>query len=455
MLGSGELLARIIAFAVTAVLTRRIGAAAFGELAFASAITGYALLVPHLALGDLASRAVARDPDRAGQLAASATRVRLVVAVVGMLVVILVAWVAPISPTVAALMVVGSLGALPQALNVTWAYKALERTFRISLGLALAQVVTLLLVLVLVNGPGDLLRVPVAQVLGEVALTIFLLPMMVIGWRASSFQEGLTVLRGASAVVVWRMFRALIVTADMVMLGFLAEASELGYYSAAYRVCFLLTAIAASAHVVFQPALMRAGSDALRASVVLSDALWMAAAIGLPLVVGGGIVGPDLLALLFGDAYRAGGDAFRLLLVAMGFLFVHGALSGSFLARNELGLQVRLVGVAAALNIGLNAVFIPTHGIVGASVATVAAEGLTLLGCLVMLRRWGYRLRIRHLVGPLIGVVGMATALVAMPQAWHVLTRIGVAAAVYIGLMLLTRGSHPNMRMNADNALTG
>lgn len=372
-----------------------------------------------------------------------------------MLVVILVAWAAPISPTVKALMVVGSLGALPQALNVTWAYKALEQTGRISIGLGLGQLVALLLVLVLVHGPSDLIRVPVAQVLGEVALTVFLLPMIVIGWRASSFKEGLTVLRGANAAVVARMFRALIVTADMVMLGFLAEASELGYYSAAYRVCFLLTAIAASAHVVFQPALMRAGTDALRASVVLSEALWMASAIGLPLVVGGGIVGPDLLALLFGDSYRAGGDAFRLLLVAMGLLFVHGALSGSFLARNELGLQMRLVGVAAALNISLNAVLIPSHGIVGASVATVAAEGLTLVGGVVMLRRWGCRLRIRYLVGPLFGVGGMAAALIAMPLTWHVLTRISLAAFVYIGLMLATRGSHPNMRMNSDNALTG
>lgn len=62
-LTSGELASRAVAFAVTGLLTRRLGADGFGELAFATAVAGYALLVPIQSLQDYASRQVSRSPE--------------------------------------------------------------------------------------------------------------------------------------------------------------------------------------------------------------------------------------------------------------------------------------------------------------------------------------------------------------------------------------------------------
>jgi len=445
-LGSGELLARVVAFAVTATLTRRIGAAGFGELAFASAIAGYLLLVPHLALGDLAGRAVARAPDSAGRIVASVTRVRLAVAGVGIVVVCLLALVLPVSPTVRALIFVSALSAVPQALNAAWGYKALERTGRIGLGLTLGQLVTLGLVLAVVHDPEHLIRVPVAQAFGEVAIALLLLPLVVVTWRAGNWQEGIRLLRGAKAAVLGRMLRTLIVTADMVMLGFLADASKVGLYSAGYRVCFLLTAIAASAHVVFQPALMRAHEDASRAASVLTDALWVAWTVGLPLIVGGVVVAPDLLSLLFGEPFREGHLAFRILLVSIGFLFIHGAVAGSFLARNQLALHARIFGAAAVLNLLLNAFLIRSIDIVGAALATATAEGLILTCSFVMLYRWNWLPRLRPLLNPTLAAIGMLVGLAVMPPDWHVLLRISLAGMIYVALVLIGGGVPPQLR---------
>lgn len=445
-LGSGELLARVVAFAVTATLTRRVGAAGFGELAFATAITGYLLLVPNLALGDLAGRAVARAPDSAGRIVASVTRIRLVVAGAGVVVVGLLALVLPVSPTVRALIVLSALSALPQAVNAAWGYKALERTARIGLGLTLAQLVTLAWVLAFVHDPQDVLRVPVAQALGEVAIAVILLPVVVVAWRAGSLREGIRLLRGANAAVLGRMLRTLIVTADMVMLGFLADASKVGLYSAGYRVCFLLTVIASSAHVVFKPALMRAHEDAVRASSVLTDALWVSWAVGLPLVVGGIVVAPDLLALLFGEPFREGYLAFRILLVSIGFLFLHGAVAGSFLARNQLALHARIFGAAAVLNLLLNALLIRTIDIVGAALATATAEGLILICSIVVLYRWNWRPRLRQLLNPLLAVIGMLIGLAVMSPEWHVLVRITLAGVIYVALLLIGGGVPSRLR---------
>lgn len=439
-LGAGEVATRVVAFAVAAILTRRIGAAGFGDLAFATAITSYLFLAPHLALGELAGRAVARSPERAGPIVASVTRVRLFVTGLGLLAVCILAVILPLSPTLKALLVLGSLGAVPQVFNVSWAYKALERTGRVGTGLILGQVILLVLVLVFVHAPGDLLRIPVLQAVAEAGMALLLIPLVLAGWSSGNVRDGLQLLRGAGAAVTNRMLRTLIITADMVMLGFLADASEVGLYAAGYRVCFLLMAIASSAHVVYQPALMRAYGDAKQASAVLTDALGLVWVIGLPLVAGGMLVAPDLLAFLFGEPFRAAHPSLRILLLSIGFLFVHGVFAGAFLARHQLGLQARIVAVAAGLNLVLNAILIPSMGIVGAATATAAAEGVILAFSVVVLYRSHWRPGLRPLLRPAIAVMGMAVGLVTMPTAWEVLVRIGIAGLIYCGLLIATGG---------------
>jgi len=61
-LGGGEILARLVAFATTTVLARRLGPEGFGILGFASALCGYFALAVGGGLNDLAARDVARHP---------------------------------------------------------------------------------------------------------------------------------------------------------------------------------------------------------------------------------------------------------------------------------------------------------------------------------------------------------------------------------------------------------
>ncbi|MEO5824783.1 MAG: flippase [Gemmatimonadales bacterium] len=438
-LASGELASRAVGFAVTAMLTRRLGADGFGELAFAVAVAGYVLLVPVLSLQEFGSREVSRSPTQASHAIASVTLVRLLVAMCGVGVLALFAVLMPMAPHLKWLIVISGLAMVPTALNAGWGYKALEQTARPGASLVLLQVVSFVGVFTMVHGPGDLLRVPVIQAVGEVAAAALLLPLLWQGWPTASLKAGIALVRGASPMVVNRLLRAIVVAADVVMLGVLTESAQVGLYSAAYRVCFLLTAIAASAHIVFQPALMRAHDDAPRASKVLTDSTLVAGALGLPLVAGGIIVAPDLLGFLFSAPFRDATAAFRLLLLAMGMLFLHGTMNSAFLARHRLGAQTAVIGAAAFLNVVLNAVLIPTWGILGASLATVAAEGLILVGSVVVLRGWNWQIDYRVLAKPAFAASAMALLLLALPG-WHVMIRIIGGAVTYVGVLMLIGG---------------
>lgn len=429
----------------TALLTRRLGASGFGELAFATAITTYLVLVPNAALQNLGSRAVARAVGDAPRIVASVTKVRLAFSAVAITAVSLLAFALPWSATIKALIALSGLAIVPQALNAAWGYKALERTLPVGLALATAQLVYLLAVLGFVHRSEDLLRVPVAQAAGELCAAGMLLALVCKGWRSSSFREGVVILRGAGTVVTNGLLRAVIVTADIVLLGLLASSEQVGLYSAAYRVCFLLAAIAASAHIVFQPSLIRAHDDPARASSVLSGAIWMACAVGLPLVAGGIIVAPDLLALLFGEPYRAAHLAFRILLASSLLLFLHGTMTAAYLARHRLGLQTAVLGSAAAVNLGLNVILIGPLGIVGAAVATVSAELVILIGSATILFHWHWRPDLRVVAKPVLAATGMSVGLLLWPDGWHVIFRIGAGGLAYLGLLALIGGTPPQL----------
>lgn len=438
-LTSGELASRAVAFAVTAMLTRRLGADGFGELAFAAAVAGYVLLVPIMSLQDYAGREVSRSPEGASRVIGSVTIVRLVIAVFGVGVLALIAVLLPVALRVKWLIVISGIAMVPVAANTGWGYKALERTARPGVSLVLVQLVYGLGVLTMVHGPADLVKVPAVQAAGELAAAVLLLPLLRQGWPTASLRAGLAMVRGASPILVNRLLRAIVVAADLVMLGLMVESAQVGLYSAAYRVCFLLTAIAASAHIVFQPALMRAHEDAAKASGILTDSTLVSGTLGLPLVVGGIIVAPDLMGFLFSEPFREATPAFRMLLLAMGMLFLHGTMNSAFLARHRLSAQTAVIGAAALLNVALNAVLIPEWGIFGASLATVAAEGLILVGSIFVLRGWQWRVDYRVLARPTAATCMMALVLLAVPGL-HVLVRIIGGALTYVSVLALSGG---------------
>lgn len=431
-LGAGEVGARGIAFIATALLARRLGPDAFGVLGFATAVVSYFITTANAGLQDVASREVARRREDAARIAAGVVRVRLWLGVACLLLVGALAMLLPKPATVRAVVALSALSLLPLALNTAWVYKALGRTRWVSLGLIVGQGVFAATAVLLIHGPSDLLRVPILQALGELATALLLIPLLRGVWRSGSFRDGVATLRGTGIITVSRLLRTLIVTSDVVLLSFLTDDHQVGLYSAAYRVCFLLTAVATAAHVVFLPSLTETHDDKAAGGEVLTRSLWLSWTVSLPLVVGGMILAPDLLVLLFGPEFGAGGDAFRLLLFSILLLFLHGTLHNLFLVRDRLALETAIIAGAAAGNVMLNLLLIPAHGIIGSALATVVAEAMILAAGACVVAQWGWRPDLRPLARPAIAAAAMGTVLFLIPAAVHVTVRTALGGLVYV-----------------------
>ena len=227
----------------------------------------------------------------------------------------------------------------------------------------------------------------------------------------------------------------LVLSFDVVLLGLLGKRADVGYYTAAYRVCFLVLGIQVALYAAYLAAAARADGPAALGRVV-SRSLALASAVSLPILVGGFLVAEPLMTLLFGPAFAVGAPLLRWLLVSISFALGHEAFSGALLASGATRRELAITGTAAAVNVSANLLVIPAYGASGAAMVTAATEGMALLLFISAGRqaRWG--VRVGGIVPSLAATAIMAGALLLVGSGPHVLIRIGMAAAVYVVALL-------------------
>jgi O-antigen/teichoic acid export membrane protein len=448
-LSGGDVLSRVIAFAGTAYLTRKLGPAGFGVIGFALALRSYFALVTTGGSDSMAAREVARRPSDAPAIAASVILVRLVFALLAMGAMAMIAWLID-KPLVTKLVIVLSgLSFLTLAVDTSWAYKGLERNRPVAVSMILGQTLFVVLVLLFVRGPGDVVYVPVAQFTGEVVaasvLTMVLLRVGTVKWH---FSEGLRILRSSGNLLASQILRTLIFNFDVLLLGLLLGEKPVGLYVAPYRFCFLLLAIAAAIQASYLPAFTRAAAvGPVALGQITKRAIAFSAAVSAPLVVGGMIVARPLLWTLFGPDYVDGTGAFRLLILSIGLIFLHGHLHSIFIVRDQTFRQMLIITAGTALNIALNFLLIPAWGITGAAASTVTAEGLILLLLLLVICRTGVRFSADGVCRPVVAAAMMGAVLLGLRIGGNLALSMAVGSAVYVAALVLLRGIPEDVRL--------
>ena len=164
---------------------------------------------------------------------------------------------------------------------------------------------------------------------------------------------------------------------DQVMLGKIASNEAVGNYAAAVRFSevwhFLPVAICAS---VF-PAIFRAKSQGKKQYYKKLQQLydlmaWLSLAIALPMV----FLAIPLMSSLLGEGYSEAGKILVWHIWASPFVFLGVASSQWLVAENFTKFAFVATLTGAITNILLNLWLIPTHGTVGAAIATIIAHAV-------------------------------------------------------------------------------
>lgn len=441
-LGGGEILARVIAFAGTAYLARKLEPAGFGIVGFATALFSYFQFAVAAGFQDIGAREVARRPQEAPDLAAAAIVVRMVLAVAALAALSVIAWCLDKPQTVKLVVILTGLSLFSLALDTSWVYKGLERNRPVGWALILGQALYAGIILLFIHSPADVARVPLAQFCGELGaaagLTIPLLRRRKIkpDWRA-----GWAIFRASWLPALTRLLRTLLFTFAVLVLGFMLDEKAVGLYTAPYRICFLLLSLAAAIQVSYLPAITRAAAQGkAQAAAMTGRAIHLAVTVAMPLVGGGMVLAAPLLKVTFGAGYPDGAPAFRFLLASVGCIFIFGAIHNLLLAYDRLRVELLIMAIVAGLNVALNLVLIPRYGLAGAGAVAALGEVIALGLGLAAVWRLGVKPDLRMLWRPLTAAALMGAGLALLGPHRGLTARLIAGAAIYLLALAALRG---------------
>lgn len=184
--------------------------------------------------------------------------------------------------------------------------------------------------------------------------------------------------------------------ADQWLIGTMVGSKELGIYSVAVAWAELLFYVPGVIVAIQRPDLVRARTPETAAGIaarVLRRAMFLAVAAGAGLF----LAAPVLCETIFGQEFTSSVDDLRILSLAAVGIVALELLTNALVAQNFPGRAAAAIGVAFVATISLDLLLIPSHGGLGAAIATTSAYTLGAVAAVYLFRK-ALRGKLRDLV---------------------------------------------------------
>ncbi|MCL2504007.1 MAG: flippase [Coriobacteriia bacterium] len=451
----------VLAFIMTVIMPRYLGADGFGRFYTALSLTGVMSILVEFGLDSLVAREVARRKEEAGRYLLGAGIIKVVLWVVASIILGIVVRVIgyPAETQIATLILAISVLFTAIATLLIAILQANDRMRWIAVSTMLEKIIYVVFgVAVLVMGKG-VIAIAVVTLVSLVAATVLDF------WWFSRLSEGNSLRLGSKSVDVKELFiralpffsvlffGAIYFRLDVVFLSLLASEKAVGIYGAAYRL-FQTTYILPEAFLFsFFPLFSRLSpSKGGGLEVAAQKSFDILMLIGLPLAAGTCVLSRELIGTLYGaKEYADSIMIMQVLAVAIALMYANGVFVQLLIATDRQKRLAVTAGVAAALNVASNLVLISVFGALGAAMATVLTELLVIVMNFSFLPpelrrrlRFGATVRIALSAAAMAGVLllskGLAKTLIPGVPGFFVLLALVVAGiATYFAAVLVLR----------------
>jgi O-antigen/teichoic acid export membrane protein len=439
----------ILAFVMTVMMPRYLGATGFGRLYLAMSLTGIASIVVEFGLNSLVAREVSKHREQAMRYLVNAGVLKTALWAISCVVLAVVVQVAhyPAETQIAvALLAVSVLFAALSSLVVA-VLQSDDRMRWIALATIVEKIVYVGLgVAALVLGYG-VLAIAAVTALGSAAgfaLDIWWLRRLAAEKDLTSGGHGIdvrTLFVKALPFFSVLVFGAIYFRVDVVIMSLLASDDVVGYYGAAYRL-FQTTYILPDAFLfaffpLFCRLAAREGDDAL--SVAAQKGIDLLMLVGLPIAVGICALSEGIIRTLYGTGFDSSILVLRVLSVAIVLMYANGVFVQLLIATNRQKKLAVTAMIAAVFNLSVNFALVPALGGVGAAIATVATEALVIVVNGFFLPRDLFR-RLSFVAPAKALAASLVMAAVLWPLGgWNVFVLVPIGVLVYGVAILVLR----------------
>jgi O-antigen/teichoic acid export membrane protein len=450
-MSAATLFAQVIGFFMLAVIARRLGPQDVGSYSFALTLMSYFAIPANFGIGALATRELARNPDRAHTLLGEMMVLQGVLCLAPYALLVGLAPVLAADATSQGLIPIVGLTFTIEAASLGFVLYGFQR-FGIMAVARVAGAVTFAVLVYFFVHENDTTPLAWIHLTGVAATSVV---TAAAAWRlagppqltarirdlARFFRAGIPL--GISAVMI-----SIYYTVDALLIGYLRSTEEVGQYAIAYRIPLAILAFATLWGSILFPhfsALAQRSRQEVREQIGYFASLALVAS--LPMLAGTLVVGEQLIPGLFGIEFEAAGTPFIVLMFAAALVPFSINWAAGAVSMGDDRHQAYAVTLGAIVNLGANLIVIPEYGMTGAAVTTVAAEVVVFVYLI-----WRIKVLVGHPSLDLdrIGRAAAATAVMVLvlellvPGSWTAGSKVGVGVVVFLACALPLRIVQPS-----------
>lgn len=368
-----------VAVISTVYLARVLGPEGFGRISLAFAFVQFFLILSAMGLDTIGVREVARNKDRVKEYAGQIITLKFFLA--SLLFIVLVASIPILNRPAETnrLLFIYSLVLFPSALFFEWTWQGLERMGNIGVSKIIRQSLYMLFLLVLVKDRGDINFVPVIFVAVNILYAVILYGIFLKKYGKVRLTVNIdswkTLLKNSTPIGVALLLAIMIYSMGTIFLGFFRSDSEVGYYNAAFQVIsFMLMFLCVFFDALFPTISNLYLTSREKMEKVLTVSGKIVFLVVAPITVGGTVLAPKIMDLLFGNKYNEGVIGLQILMWVICLVAANSIYARGLLAGNMQNYYLKVVFLQTFVLIVLDAILVIPFGIVGATIATLCAE---------------------------------------------------------------------------------
>ena len=233
----------------------------------------------------------------------------------------------------------------------------------------------------------------------------------------------------------------LMINTDILIIGNLLSAEDVGLYSAADRIIQILYVLPSMVVGGILPTFSRlAFTDNSKMRLTMENVIALLLLVAIPISVGGFLFGEEIIALLFGNSYAGAASSFQILALTLMFNFPAVILSSAIFAYNRQRALIVNAAVAGGANVVLDLILIPSMGIFGSAIATFSAQIFSNIYLWNKMKSINYFKVWPYLKKVVIATVVMAIFILAT-KGLHLGIGFGIPVAIliYFGILLFLK----------------
>jgi O-antigen/teichoic acid export membrane protein len=434
---------RLFGFVAMVYLARLLAIEGLGQVRYGFAFLSYALLLANPGLTTIGAREVAKNKTPRNTLE-EIMGLKIALSCIIFVLFVIGLYLIPGHDLTKKIIFFYLLSLFPFGVLLEFVFQGKEEMEYIGISRLLQYGVYVLFLLLLLKSAEHIIMVPVAFLIGYTAAALFLIVFFArrYWWMRPRFSipHWRTLLTMSIPVGLATIFNQVSINLPPIILGVVHSKIEVGAFSASFTIIVMLLVIERVFYYVFFPILSRhyaRDPQKLRNSFSLLVRLLFTMTI--PLTLGGIIVAPQLIYLIYGTGYEPAIVIVRVLL----FYFLIAPITTIFgyglVAINQERRFFKVITITAVINVILIVILGIYFKGVGAAAAFVVSEIVAIMLMHRELTRFVSFVFLPFLVRPFIAAAGMVLSLYLL-RGWHIIFLIIIGAVVYGILLFVVKG---------------